>query len=192
METMVYFWPRKIYCMKNIHDKFVKASFSDTDRAIAFFEKFLPKHLLDTLDVNTLTCLQESYLTDDLKAGFSDLVFEVKSKKNPDHCTDIVLLFEHKSSPERHVLLQVGLYMFSHWWKCIRDKKPLKPIIPVIYYQGKKKWKIKTMEELFRKISGDVPLFIPEIRHIFIALQSLTDKEIAAIRNKLMASAVMA
>jgi len=177
--------------MENIHDKFVKATFSDTNRAIAFFEKFLPENILSSLDLNSLEYLQESYLTDDLKARFSDMIFEVKTKDRPDYITDIILLFEHKSSPDRHVLIQVGLYMFSHWWKCVREKKPLKPVIPIIYYQGKKKWKVKTMTDLFDKFSGDVQLFLPEIRHIFIALNSLKDEEIATIRNKLMATAVM-
>ena len=57
--------------MNNIHDKFVKASFSDQGRAISFFEKFLPGKILQSLDMKTLQCQQESYLTDELKAGFS-------------------------------------------------------------------------------------------------------------------------
>ena len=178
--------------MKNIHDKFVKASFSDPGRAISFFEKFLPEKIVDSLDMKTLQCLQESYLSDDLKAGFSDMVFEVKEKSTPYHALDIVLLFEHKSSPDRHVLLQVGLYMFSHWWKCIREKKPLKPIIPIIYYQGKKRWKVKSTAQVFDTLSGNLFSFIPEIRHVFIALHSLSDVEIAALRDRMMAAAVMA
>lgn len=37
--------------MENIHDKFVKATFSDTERAIAFFEKFLPQELVSVLNL---------------------------------------------------------------------------------------------------------------------------------------------
>ena len=36
--------------MENIRDKFVKATFSDTNRAIAFFEKFLPEELVASLE----------------------------------------------------------------------------------------------------------------------------------------------
>ena len=178
--------------MENIHDKFVKASFSDPGRAIAFFEKFLPDHVSDTLDLHTLTCLQESYLTDDLKAGFSDLVFEVKEKGTPHQATDIVLLFEHKSSPDKHVLIQVGMYIFSHWLRCIRQKKPLKPIIPIIYYQGKKIWKVRPVKRLFDKSSPNIIRFIPDLPHLFIALQSLSDEAIANMRNNMMSAAIMA
>ena len=178
--------------MKKIHDKFVKASFSDTGRAMAFFEKFLPEKVVSGLDLQTLQHLPESYLTDELKAYFSDMVFEVKVKNQPDYAADIILLFEHKSSPDRHVLLQVGLYMFSHWLQSVRQRKSPKPIIPIIYYQGKKKWKAKTIKGLFDHIPSDIQQYIPDIRHVFIALHSLSDEEIAAIRNKLMASAVMA
>ena len=89
-------------------------------------------------------------------------------------------------------MFQTGLYIFSHWVKCIREGKELKPIIPIVYYQGKKKWKIKSLADLFTEYSNHIKVFIPEINHVFIALHSLSDEKIEAIRNKLMASAVMA
>lgn len=178
--------------MKKIHDKFVNASFSDSARAISFFEKFLPDSILGALELNTLQYVQESYLSEELREFFSDMVFEVKSKNKPDHSVDIVLLFEHKSSPEKYVLVQVGLYMFSHWLISIRRKKVLRPVIPVIYYQGKKRWKVKTMSSLFDEIPNELLHFIPDIRHVFIALRSLSENDIAAIRDKMMASAILA
>ncbi|MBK8621512.1 MAG: Rpn family recombination-promoting nuclease/putative transposase [Saprospiraceae bacterium] len=177
--------------MHKLHDKFVRAAFSDAIRAAAFFEKFLPKNILEELDLQTLRPLQESYIQGNLKEYFSDIVFEV-TEKNNDNKTDIVLLFEHKSSPDRFVLFQIGHYMFSHWYLCIQNKRPLKVIIPVIYYQGKKKWKCKPLFETFRKNKSKLQYFIPEIPHLFIALRSLSDDAISDIRDRLMAASVMA
>ena len=176
----------------NIHDKFVKASFSDAERAIAFFEKFLPDQLLQVVNLSTLKPLQESYIQADLKEYFSDIVFEVSCFENSEEKADIVLLFEHKSSPDPYVLIQLGHYMFSHWIKCLRDKRLLKPIIPVIYYQGKKKWNIKPFFYLLGVTSPQIIRYIPEVQHHFIALSSLSDETISNIRNHLMAAAVMA
>jgi predicted transposase/invertase (TIGR01784 family) len=178
--------------MHQIHDKFVKATFSDAVRAAAFFEKFLSKNILEAVDIHSLQPLQESYIQDNLKEYFSDIVFEVSSKKNENEKSDIVLLFEHKSSPDRFVLFQVGHYMFSHWFSCIRGRKPLKIIIPVVYYQGKKKWKLKQLSQIFRKANHRLKEFIPEIPHLFIALSSLSDESIGEIRDRLMAASVMA
>ena len=44
----------------SIHDKFVRESFSDPVRAIAFLERFLPDEMINNLDLPTLRVLQES------------------------------------------------------------------------------------------------------------------------------------
>ena len=174
----------------NLHDKFVKASFSDVDRAAAFFEQFLPEELQKSLNLTTLKSIQESYIQADLNEHFSDIVFEVKTTEgNP---IDLVLLFEHKSAPDKHVLLQVGHYIFSHWVKCINEKKELKVIIPLIYYQGKKTWEKPILSNLFPRVEGSLNQYIPAINHIFIALSTLSDESISQIRNRLMAAAVLA
>ena len=174
----------------HLHDKFVKASFSDPDRAISFFERFLPDPLLKEIDIHSLKVTQESYIQEDLSEHFSDIVFEVKTLDNEP--IDIVLLFEHKSSPDKFVLIQVGHYLFSHYFKCIADKKPLKLIIPFIYYQGKKQWEAPQLKALFPNLSDTLGEYIPSIRHIFIALRSLPEESIENIRNGMMAAAVLA
>lgn len=174
----------------HLHDKFVKASFSDPDRAISFFERFLPDKLLDEIDIKSLKVTQESYIQDDLTEHFSDIVFEVTAKD--DESVDLVLLFEHKSSPDKYVLIQVGHYIFSHYFKCISEKKPLKLILPLIYYQGKKQWREPDLASLFPKLSNTLSDFIPIIKHVFIALKSLSNDSIENIRNGMMAAAVMA
>jgi predicted transposase/invertase (TIGR01784 family) len=110
----------------NIHDKFVRETFSDAERAAAFFEIALPEQLTAQLNLKTLKCQNESYIDSELKEYFSDLIFEVSLKNDPGVKTDVVLLFEHKSSPDKHVLIQVGYYMFAHYFKSIRHGKSSK------------------------------------------------------------------
>ncbi|MBK9257473.1 MAG: Rpn family recombination-promoting nuclease/putative transposase [Saprospiraceae bacterium] len=174
----------------NIHDKFVKASFSDPDRAAAFFENFLPEILLKEIDLTSLKPVQESYIQGDLSEYFSDMIFEVSS--NSGDAIDIVLLFEHKSSPDKYVLIQLGHYIFAHWLKCVNEGKKLKVIVPFIYYQGKQKWEQPNLTTLFPKVNGTIASYIPILNHLFIALNSLPDENISQIRNKMMAAAVMA
>ncbi|MBK9583919.1 MAG: Rpn family recombination-promoting nuclease/putative transposase [Saprospiraceae bacterium] len=54
---------------------------------------------------------KESYINSDLSEYFSDLVFDAKVLGQSEHL-DIALLFEHKSAPDKNVLIQVGFYMF--------------------------------------------------------------------------------
>jgi hypothetical protein len=88
--------------------------------------------------------------------------------------------------------VQVGHYIFSHWVKCINEKKELKVIIPLIYYQGKKKWEKPKLLNLFPRVEGSLSQYIPAINHVFIALSTLSDESISQIRNRLMAAAVLA
>ncbi len=79
--------------INNIHDKFVRESFSDVGRATSFFEKMLPPGLVEQLDFTTLKDLKVSYIDQELNEYFSDLVFEVSLTGNPDVKTDVVRSF---------------------------------------------------------------------------------------------------
>lgn len=176
----------------NIHDKFVRASFSDPKRAAASFATILSAELTVQLDLGLLKVLNESYIDNELEEYFSDLVFEVPTQGSPDQKVDVVLLFEHKSSPDKHVLIQIGYYMFAHYIKTIRKKEPLKLIIPIIYYQGNRTWKVPQLWTLFKNYPQIVKDFIPMIKHVFIALHSLSDDTLLTLRNDLMAAAMIA
>ena len=176
----------------NIHDKFVRASFSDPKRAAASFETILPPELSSQLDLGALKVLNESYINQDLKEYFSDLIFEVPLIESSDQKVDVVLLFEHKSSPDKHVLIQIGYYMFAHYMKIIRQRQPLKLIIPIIYYQGQRKWKKPHLRDLFKKYPKSIKEFLPIINHVFVALNSLSNETILSIQDTLMGSAMMA
>jgi len=176
----------------NIHDIFVRESFSDPERAVAFFERFLPENLVQHFDFETLSVIKESYINETLQEHFSDLVFEVSLKADTAVKTDVVLLFEHKSSPDRNVLFQVGHYMFAHWAKCLSEKKEPKPIIPVIYYQGKRKWKVGSLSDLFINHPKEINDYLPILRHIFIDLKTIGKDQLLEMRSSMMTAAILA
>jgi predicted transposase/invertase (TIGR01784 family) len=176
----------------NIHDTFVRESFSDPKRAVAFFEQFLPESLAQHFDFKTLVVLKESYINETLEEHFSDLVFEVSLNTDTSVKTDVVLLFEHKSSPDRNVLFQVGNYMFAHWIKCISEKKVPKPIIPVIYYQGRKNWEVGSLPKLFKNHPKEIIEYLPLFKHIFIDLKIIGKEQLLGMRSSMMAAALLA
>ncbi len=178
--------------INNIHDKFVRASFMDTERAAAFFEQVLPETILSVIMLDTIDIIQESYITEELKEYFSDIVYHIKLKDSNEDELEVALLFEHKSYPDKNVAFQVGLYMFSHWVKCIREKKKLRPVIPVVYYQGSKEWKVPAIYERFVEYPKSILEYIPTINHMFIGLNTLSTSDIIKIKNGLMAAAVLA
>lgn len=153
----------------NIHDVFVRDTFSDPERAVVFLEEFLPQPLKNALDLQSLKVVSESYINEELKEHFSDLVFEISTTGNEP--INIALLFEHKSRPDKYVLVQVGRYLFAHWAKQISLKKALRPVIPLVYYQGRKAWKAPALIELFPKLEKPIAEFIPDFKHLFFRTQ---------------------
>jgi len=174
----------------NPHDKFFRETFSDPDRASAFLEEFLPSGLVKHLDIPSVKVLQESYMDSALKEYFSDLILQINLKEAEGEKVEVAFLFEHKSTPDKHVLIQVGFYMFAHWLKLVRQKKKLKLIIPLIYYQGKKKWKVPGLSKLFKDYPEELISFVPRLKHLLISLNEIPDEQIAALRNSLLAAAL--
>jgi predicted transposase/invertase (TIGR01784 family) len=176
----------------NIHDKYVRESFSDPSRAVASLETILPADLKDLLQLDTLKVLKESYMDEVLSEYFSDLVFEINLKNTREQSMDVALLFEHKSAPDKNVLIQVGYYIFAYYHKCILNKKALKPLIPIIYYQGKKKWTVPEISKLFEKYPTTIQTYLPVINHILVALHSVPDDTLLNMKNTMMAAAMVA
>nr|MBI1228713.1 hypothetical protein [Cytophagales bacterium] len=177
---------------RNIHDTFVRESFSDPVRAVAFFKEFLPSNLAQHFDFETLAVIKESYINETLQEHFSDLVFGVSLKSDISVKTDVVLLFEHKSSPDQNVLFQVGHYMFAHWTKCLAENRKPKPIIPVIYYQGTRSWKVGDLSDLIKNHPKEIKKYLPEVNYIFIDLKTISKDHLLNIQNSMMAAAILA
>lgn len=150
----------------------------------------MPPALLKHLDMPSVKVLKESYMDNALVEYFSDLVLQINLKEAKGEKVDVALLFEHKSSPDKHVLIQVGFYIFAHWLKLVRQKKNLKLIIPLIYYQGKKKWEVPGLVKLFEDYPEELLKFVPRLQHLFISLNEISDQQIAALRNSLLAAAM--
>ena len=178
------------HSVNNPHDKFVRETFSDPERARAFVEEFLPQNIVSQLDMPTLKVHKESYLDNELKEYFSDLILEIGIKNKKREKTSVALLFEHKSSPDRNVLIQLGYYLFAHWFKQVRQRKKPRLIIPLIYYQGKQKWEAPPLIKLFEAYPESMLDFVPNLHHLLISLNEISDKQIHELRNTMLAAAM--
>ena len=64
----------------NPHDKFVRETFSDPERASAFIEEFFPVKIVKELDLSHLKVSQDSYLDNEMREYFSDLILKIPVK----------------------------------------------------------------------------------------------------------------
>ena len=82
---------------ENIHDKFFRETFAEPVMAAEFLRHYLPPDLAAALDLDRLEVLKESFVDEEFKEHFSDLLCRVPLKTGS--AVFIYILIEHKSSP---------------------------------------------------------------------------------------------
>ena len=121
------------------HEGLFLKVFKDTENTKYFLKKHLSLEILKHIDLDTLYIENVSFLDDILRKHFSDLVFSVLVGRDEYPKAKVYLLFEHKSSPESLVGMQVLRYMALQW-KELYDQGhvlggKLPPIIPIVIIQ---------------------------------------------------------
>ena len=95
--------------INNPNDKFFKAVFSMLVVVQDYFDKLFPEHLRDKLDLSTLELDTTTYITPELGAFYSDIVWrcQMKGSKKMVHTC---FVFEHKSYVPDYPHIQIGDY----------------------------------------------------------------------------------
>ena len=170
------------------HDEFFKAIMSDLTAVRDFLSFFLPEKLSNVLDLSTISPLEKSFVTDQLKEFFVDAVFQCKAKEGD---VLITILLEHKSYRDRQTPIQILSYLataYQEQWK----RREMSTIVPVILYQGSQKWAYQTIADLLP--GGGSTVFAPYVPGhdiIFVDLQRVDDQTLRSLSNRFLASALM-
>jgi len=175
--------------ISNPHDRLFREIWSDRDTAADFLRNYLPEKILKLTDIATLEICKDSFVEEDLKEYFSDLLYKVKLEKQDGY---IYLLFEHKSYPERLIHLQLSEYMVKIWrlhMKQHNKTKHIPVIIPAVLYHGQRKWSAKIkFSEIFSGPKSQLSEYIPDFEYILYDLSRYSDDE---IKGTVLSRAVM-
>ena len=165
--------------VQNPHDKFFKKTFGDVAVAKDFLNNYLPQKIMGIIDIDTLEPQKDSHIDEELKEGFSDLLFRANINKREGY---LYLLFEHKSYPSRDVAFQLLKYMVRIWDTKIGETGQLPVIIPLVVYHGKEGWNIKpTLGEMilgYDELPQDIQALVPNYQYLLFDLSRFTDEEI--------------
>lgn len=165
--------------IQNPHDKFFKKTFGDVAVAKDFLNNYLPQKLMGIIDIETLEPQKDSYIDEELKEGFSDLLFRANINKREGY---LYLLFEHKSYPSRDVAFQLLKYTVKVWDTKIGETGQLPIIIPLVVYHGKEGWNIKpTLGEMilgYDELPQDIRALVPSYQYLLFDLSRFTNEEI--------------
>jgi predicted transposase YdaD len=180
--------------LNNPHDIFFKSIFREKENVIDHLSFTLPKSLLPKIDLAAMELDNNSYLDDELKEYFSDIVYKTHYKK--EHEVMICFLYEHKSYQPAYIHFQLLRYMLNIWDTVLREKEsalkkkkqptgselktvvPLPVVIPVIVYHGQEGWTTRSMYDYFLNIDRELRAFIPHFSYMLTDLSAYSNEEI--------------
>lgn len=92
------------------HDAAFKQVLSSPAAARDFMQIHLPSHLLEICDLSTLKLENGSYIDEDLRAYYSDVLYSLKTQNGSGY---IQVLIEHQSSPDRNMAFRLMRYAIA-------------------------------------------------------------------------------
>ncbi len=142
------------------HDLFFKSSLQDIEVAKDFFKAHLPKKIQKMIDWGTLHLENDSFIDQDFKTAFTDVLYRVKLKKQyGQEQVYLYVLSEQQSTPDAFMAFRLKYYLCKIWDRFLKQtpkrdqnetlKLPL--ILTITFYNGKKRPYPYTMDffELF-------------------------------------------
>ena len=170
------------------HDEFFKTTFSNPRIAKAYMRKFLPRPVLEQLDLDKLELANSSYISKQLRPYFSDIVYTC-----PYGSSKIVLsfLFEHKSQPVPYLHIQILRYILEVWKNNLRRKQELQVVVPLLFYHGQESWEYRPMQEYFRGVDASLERYVPIFDFEFLNIGAWTDEQIIALEEAFLMNALL-
>lgn len=161
----------------NPHDRFFKEVLSREEVARDFMIHYLPSDVVALFDMSSVEIRKDSFVEKELKEYFSDLLYCVDTRDGGS--SYVYVLFEHKSYPERLISLHLLRYMARIWEHAVKvgESMRLPPIIPVVVYHGRSKWKVgQDFQDLF-DLPEELKVYLPDFRYLLCDLTQYSDEE---------------
>jgi len=120
------------------HDATFRQFLTQPEIARDFMELHLPGELRAVCDLSTLKLESGSFVEDDLRQYFSDVLYSLKTAQGDDGYVHV--LIEHQSSPDKHMAFRLLRYAVAAMQRHLEaGHKKLPLVIPVLFYTGKRR-----------------------------------------------------
>ncbi|MDR0608644.1 MAG: Rpn family recombination-promoting nuclease/putative transposase [Planctomycetaceae bacterium] len=155
------------------HDAFCKRKLCNPQKARKFLKHILKPEVLELIDLNRLQIDPETYVDEDLKRLYLDVLYRVPLK-NSNEVIVVFILIELKTENDKWTIFQIVKYIVRIWDRELQAvesaaKKPnasekakqqfrdflFPPIIPIIFHYGENRFTAPTeLIELIRILKG--------------------------------------
>ncbi|NXZ89526.1 Rpn family recombination-promoting nuclease/putative transposase [Serratia fonticola] len=119
------------------HDATFRQFLTQPEVARDFMELHLPAELRAICDLNTLKLESGSFVEDNLRQYFSDMLYSLKTTAGDDGYVHV--LIEHQSTPDQHMAFRLIRYAVAAMQRHLEEgHKKLPLVIPMLFYTGKR------------------------------------------------------
>ena len=171
------------------HDTFFKKLMSNPENVKDFLANFLPEDLRNIIDFTSIKIIDTEKLDRKYKKYYLDLSVECRLRKSK---SQIYIVFEHKSYPDKLTLIQVLNYCSVIWENNLRNNEKLIPIIPLIFYHGKRKFDLPTKFIEYFEIEEEIKRYLLNFEVILFDLNKVEEEELMKVsRNVYLLSGLL-
>ena len=125
------------------YDALFRRLFENPEVSADFARNYLPADYKGKIDFKSATIDRDSYVDEVLRWNYTDLLYRF-NKREGEGSLYLYLLYDHKSSPDKWVSIQLLRYiMLIYASELKKDTKPevLPEVFPVVFYHGTEEWK---------------------------------------------------
>lgn len=116
------------------HDAVFKTFLTHPETARDFLEFHLPTSLRCLCNMNTLKLESGSFIDEDLRAYYSDVLWSLKTTEGDGY---IYVVIEHQSTPDAHMAFRLMRYAMATMQRHLdAGNKKLPLVIPLLFYHG--------------------------------------------------------
>ena len=163
---------------------------SDPDTVRDFVKSFLPKAVSQRIDPESIKVIDTEKTDRKYRKFYLDLSVSCRLSGSE---SEIYIVFEHKSYPDKLTLIQILNYCAVVWETCIRNKEPLKPIIPVVFYHGRRKFNLPTDFSDYFEVDDAIRDYLLDFSIVLFDTNQRTDDEILrTCGNMYLAASILA
>lgn len=118
------------------HDAVFKTFLSHPETARDFMLLHLPPALLKICDLTTLKLESGSFVEDNLRLYFSDVLYSLKTRRGDGYA---YVLIEHQSSPDKQMAFRLMRYAIAAMQRHLdAGHEALPLVIPILFYHGRR------------------------------------------------------
>ena len=116
------------------HDAVFKRFLRHPETATDFLTLYLPEAILQRCDFSTLRLQSASFIDEDLRAWYSDVLWSVQTTCGTGY---VYVVIEHQSSPDSHMAFRLMRYAIAAMQRHLdAGHKTLPLVVPILFYHG--------------------------------------------------------